>query len=209
MQQDRRSTQLTSHLQSSSLPPRDYAIHPKIGWNPVDPASEYRRYQGRQRRNDATCIHTTTTGTLKWKSGKRGELNPYYVLSPTFIPGSPETPDPSNQVAHFKGLVLLYTPSKSGREMTDLRAQLAAAIDKQASAFQQCKRRLSDAQNEARNPRKRAPCARNHRADQEERAHIDSPFDTKELEECVRRHGCKFVILCGLWLALDDCRSSG
>jgi hypothetical protein len=63
-----------------------------------------------------------------------------------------------------------------------------------------------DVENEASNPRKRARLARNHRADGEE---ADSPFDAKELEERVRRHGRKFVILCGLWLALGtgDCEA--
>ncbi|KAJ7334866.1 hypothetical protein DFH08DRAFT_813900 [Mycena albidolilacea] len=124
---------------------------------------------------------STAAGPLKWKLGKRG--------GPFQGPGA---------AVHSK-------QEWKGNDRC-LRAQLAAAIDKQASTFQQCKRRLSDAQNEARNPRKRTPCARNHRADREERARINSP---KELEECVHRHGCKFVILCGLWLALGtgDCEA--
>ncbi|KAJ7304607.1 hypothetical protein DFH08DRAFT_825368 [Mycena albidolilacea] len=148
----------TSHLQSSSLPPTDYAVHPKIGWNPVDPAN---------------------IGDIKVDSGAM--TLPAYIRNDEY----------------------------DNRPGSTLRAQLAAAIDEQASAFQQCKRRLIDVENEGSNPRKRGSRARNHRADREERVRVDPPSDAKELEECVCRHGRKFVILCGLWLALGtgDCEA--
>ncbi|KAJ6548778.1 hypothetical protein B0H19DRAFT_1162016 [Mycena capillaripes] len=104
--------------------------------------------------------------------------------------------------AHLKSLILLCTPSKSGRELADLRAQLAACIDDQGRTVQHLKHRLVEAENEKNNPSKRSRRSRNHRTEGVEEESRD--FTPKELEGRARRTGRKFVILCGLWLCLDD-----
>ncbi|KAJ7816412.1 hypothetical protein B0H14DRAFT_2602674 [Mycena olivaceomarginata] len=115
----------------------------------------------------------------------------------------PGTPDPSRDYsAHLKNLILLCTPSKSGRELANVRARLTACIDDQRRTVQHLKHRLVDAENENNNPRKRSRRSRNHRTEGIEEESRD--FTPKELKGRVRRTGRKFVILCGLWLCLDD-----
>ncbi|KAF7345919.1 hypothetical protein MVEN_01614200 [Mycena venus] len=116
-------------------------------------------------------------------------------------PGTPTGSTSDDHAAQLKELLLMLTPSKSGQEMSDLRAQLAAGLDDQARVQQQCKRRLVDTENEANNPHKRACRSRNHRTEDEV---VDSSCNPKRLEERVRRYGRKFVMLCGPWLALGN-----
>ncbi|KAJ7215378.1 hypothetical protein GGX14DRAFT_562594 [Mycena pura] len=116
----------------------------------------------------------------------------------------PGTPNLDLDFSQVKDLLLQCTPRKSGQELADLRAELAARIDDSARVLTHCKRRLVDLENEADDPRKRARRGRNHRTDGVE---VTSPhFMAQELEERARRYGRKFVIVCCLWLALgtDD-----
>ncbi|KAJ7749345.1 hypothetical protein B0H14DRAFT_2636378 [Mycena olivaceomarginata] len=149
----------TSHLQSSSLPPTEYAVHPKIGWNPVDPDTSTAAQLTLPAciRNDK--YDNRPGSTLKRKSGKRG-------------PGA-AVHSKQEWKGHDRCVSVLNWQQPSTNKL---------------SAFQQCKRHPVDAENES-NPRKRARRAHNHRADREERARVDSPFDAKELEERVHHHG--------------------
>ncbi|KAJ7292181.1 hypothetical protein C8J57DRAFT_1589382 [Mycena rebaudengoi] len=106
-----------------------------------------------------------------------------------------QTPDPDQDfTATQKQLILLCTPRKSGNELAQLRARLCASVDDHDRAVTNLKRRLEDAENQSNNPRKRGRRARNHRAQDDE---VSS-------EIRVRQTGCKFVLICGLWLRLDD-----
>jgi hypothetical protein len=121
-----------------------------------------------------------------------------------------QTPDPDQDfTATQKQLILLCTPRKSGNELaqvcssafhfgwsdsTQLRARLCASVDDHDRAVTNLKRRLEDAENQSNNPRKRGRRARNHRAQDDE---VSS-------EIRVRQTGRKFVLICGLWLRLDD-----
>ncbi|KAJ7223708.1 hypothetical protein C8J57DRAFT_1591521 [Mycena rebaudengoi] len=105
------------------------------------------------------------------------------------------TPDPNHDyTATQKELILLCTPSKSGNELAQLRSRLAASVDDHGRVVTRLKRRLDDLENQSNNPRKRGRRARNHRAKDD-----DIPSERR-----VRQTGRKFVLICGLWLRLDD-----
>ncbi|KAJ7262853.1 hypothetical protein C8J57DRAFT_1719109 [Mycena rebaudengoi] len=105
------------------------------------------------------------------------------------------TPDPNHDyTATQKELILLCMPSKSGNELAQLRSHLAASVDDHSHVVTHLKRRLDDLENQSNNPRKRGRRARNHRTNDD-----DIPS-----ERCVRQTGRKFVLICGLWLRLDD-----
>ncbi|KAJ7272162.1 hypothetical protein C8J57DRAFT_1715666 [Mycena rebaudengoi] len=95
--------------------------------------------------------------------------------------------------------LLQCTPNKSGHELGELRAQIAAGIDDYARAYTHCKRRIVDLEDNPDEPRRRARRGRNHHTDGVE---IESPLMAKEFEERARRYGCRFVVLCGLWFTL-------
>ncbi|KAJ7794032.1 hypothetical protein B0H14DRAFT_3497423 [Mycena olivaceomarginata] len=114
------------------------------------------------------------------------------------------TPDPSHysdKSAHLKDLILLCTPNKSGQELANIRADLAACVDDQGQAIQHLKHRLVDLENGIEAPRKSSR-SRNHRTEGIEEESAD--FTSQELEQRARRAGRKFVILRGLWLCLTD-----
>ncbi|KAJ7194501.1 hypothetical protein C8J57DRAFT_1547984 [Mycena rebaudengoi] len=95
--------------------------------------------------------------------------------------------------------LLQCTPNKSGHELGELRAQIAAGIDDYARAYTHCKRCIVDLEDNPDEPRRRARRGRNHHTDGVE---IESPLMAKEFEERARRYGCRFVVLCGLWFTL-------
>ncbi|KAJ7215880.1 hypothetical protein GGX14DRAFT_391560 [Mycena pura] len=77
----------------------------------------------------------------------------------------PGTPNLDLDFSQVKDLLLQCPPRKSGQELTDLRAELAACTNNFACVLTHCKWRLVDLENEADDPRKRARRGRNHRTD--------------------------------------------
>ncbi|KAJ7252510.1 hypothetical protein C8J57DRAFT_1722759 [Mycena rebaudengoi] len=75
-----------------------------------------------------------------------------------------------------------------------LRSRLAASDDDHGRVVTRLKRRLDNLENQSNNPRKRGRRARNHRAKDD-----DIPSERR-----VHQTGCKRVLICGLWLRLDD-----
>ncbi|KAJ7202776.1 hypothetical protein GGX14DRAFT_570453 [Mycena pura] len=112
----------------------------------------------------------------------------------------PGTPNHSHDFnAEMQDIIVLFTPSKSGREIAQAPSICANEQDR---ITQDLKRRLIDAENDADIARKRLCRGRNNRT--EGVAEVSPNFTVKELGVRARRQGRKFVILCSPWLALGD-----
>ncbi|KAJ7807191.1 hypothetical protein B0H14DRAFT_3483494 [Mycena olivaceomarginata] len=110
-----------------------------------------------------------------------------------------------DRVRHIQDLVLQCTPGKGRRGLEELQAKLSAALDDEAQHSAGLKHRIVELELDSERPSKRSCGGRNNRTSGVE--FEDPSIEPTSIEAAVRLHGRKFVILCGLWLALG-CKSA-
>ncbi|KAJ7263887.1 hypothetical protein C8J57DRAFT_1333101 [Mycena rebaudengoi] len=112
------------------------------------------------------------------------------------------TPPPDNNTDVLRELANQLTPSQSQGFLRGLRHRILDGISDQDEVVNGLKRRAVDAENEVQNPTKRTRTSRNHRTDGAQ--DLPTGCTGPELAARIRRYGRKFVILCGIWLALGE-----